>query len=248
MNKILKVMEVESMVVEDLEKMMSDKEAERMHKLGFAEYSTFLDKLQDDVVLSGLEDDDDFMSISDYLGKLKEEQAKYEPEVEYVDTDSVKENGLMVSDADNGAIMGFDELRNTSETKVKTYTNIENRKLLFNLETKVDKLLNDCENQIIKVKGVVINIYDKILKKPIIKEETGEILKDAGERAVTMNCILVDANGTSYATGSKIFTLQLMRFIEKYGLKEFSDGLEIKIIKQKMEKGEGKALRFELVL
>ena len=59
-----------------------------------------------------------------------------------------------------------------------------------------------------------------------------------------MSCILIDTNNVSYATGSKIFTIQMMRYIEMFGINE--KGFLIKIVKNKQDSGN-KALGFELV-
>ena len=59
-----------------------------------------------------------------------------------------------------------------------------------------------------------------------------------------MSCILIDKNDVSYATGSKVFTIQMMRYIEMFGIKE--DGFLIKIVKNKQSSGN-KTLGFELV-
>ena len=116
---------------------------------------------------------------------------------------------------------------------------------MFNLENNVDELLNDCEGEKIRVKEVLIKRYEKPLKEPVIDEETGKIIKD---KEITMSCVLVDDNNISYATGSKTFTIQLMRYLqmqERMGQKQ--DTFDIKIIKKKVGEKGNKALSFELV-
>lgn len=154
-----------------------------------------------------------------------------------------EEVGMVVS-TQGGNVMSFEEMRNNSNTNCQIYTNITDKKKLFNLESKVDNLLNDCEGEMIRVKGVLLKIYKKPMKEPIINEETGEIEKDT---ETTMSCVLLDDNGKSYATGSKMFAIQLMRYIQNWGMAEFEDGLEIKIVKNKMSNSNNKALGFELV-
>lgn len=144
----------------------------------------------------------------------------------------------------NGNVMSFDDLRNNSSTNCQIYTNITDKKKLFNLESHVDNLLNDCEGEKIRVKEVLIKIYKKPMKEPIFDEETGEIIKDT---ETTMSCVLIDDNNKSYATGSKMFAIQLMRYIQNWGMAEFNEGLEIKIVKNKMSNSNNKALGFELV-
>lgn len=154
-----------------------------------------------------------------------------------------EETAMTVAEENGSNIMSFDELRKNSSTQCRIYTNIDDKKKLFNLESKVDFLLNDCENEMIRVVGVLIKIYTKPLKEPVIDEETGEILKDTEH---TMSTILVDDNGKSYATGSKMFGIQLMRFIQNYGINEVDKGMEIKIVKNKTQNGN-KSLGFEWV-
>ena len=80
------------------------------------------------------------------------------------------------------------------------------------------------------------------MKEPIVDEETGEIIKD---KEITMSCIIIDDSGRSYATGSKMFTIQMMRYIDTFGISD--EGFEIKIVKVKQPKTGNKALQFELV-
>lgn len=146
---------------------------------------------------------------------------------------------------DNYEIMDFGGLNKNSNTKIKNYTNITDEKKLFNLENNVDIILNDCEGKIIRVKEVLIKRFEKPLKEPIIDETTGEILKD---KEITMSCILVDENDISYATGSKVFTIQLMRYLQLKASKGTqNEAFDIKIIKKKFGDKGNKALSFELV-
>ena len=142
-------------------------------------------------------------------------------------------------------VKGFDSLQKRTNTKCDIFTNITDNKVIFNLENHVDNLLNDFENSTIEVKNVLIKRYEKPMKEPVIDEETGEIIKD---REISMSCVLVDDNNKSYATGSKIFTLQLMRYLQmQERIGEHKDTFEIKIIKKKVGQNGNKALSFELV-
>lgn len=138
-------------------------------------------------------------------------------------------------------VQDFGALQNNTTTKAEMFTNITDQKKIFNLDSHVDNLLNDCEGELIRVKEVLIKRYKKPMKEPIIDEETGEVLKDT---ETTMACILIDDVGKSYATGSKVFTIQMMRYLQMFGVTD--EGFEIKIVKNKTEKGN-KALGFELV-
>lgn len=151
---------------------------------------------------------------------------------------------IMEVQEDNYKIMDLSGIGRNTQTKTEVFTNITDDKKLFNLENRVDNMINDCENELIRVKEVLIKRYEKPLKEPVIDEETGEILKD---KQFSMSCVIVDDNGKSYATGSKTFTIQLMRYLqmkERRGEKE--ETFDIKIIKKKTPNGN-KALSFELV-
>ena len=165
---------------------------------------------------------------------MKDNKEKLTKEVEENENVEVEETGL-------STIQGFGALGKRTETKCNIYTNITDQKKIFNLDSHVDNLLNDCEGELIRVKEVLIKRYKKPMKEPIIDEETGEILKDT---ETTMACILIDDNNKSYATGSKVFTIQMMRYLQMFGINE--EGFEIKIVKNKTEKGN-KSLGFELV-
>lgn len=153
-----------------------------------------------------------------------------------------KEMEVMEEKVETGmsVVQDFSSLSKQTNTKANIFTNITDKKKIFNLESKVDELLNDCEGELIRVKEVLIKKYEKPMKEPIIDEETGEVIKD---KEYSMCCILIDDNNKSYATGSKIFTIQMMRYLEMFGLTE--EGFEIKIVKNKVN--NNKSLGFELV-
>lgn len=154
---------------------------------------------------------------------------------EILENNEVKEEtGLQVTN--------FNSMIKKSNTKCEIFTNIEDKKKIFNLESHIDYLLNDFENSIIEVKEVLIKRYAKPMKEPIVDEETGEIIKDT---EYTMSCILIDKNNNSYATGSKIFAIQMSRYIEMFGIDE--EGFTIKIVKNKQKDSNNKSLGFELV-
>lgn len=158
----------------------------------------------------------------------------------------MEENKEMEVYQDENYMIGdFRTLGKKTNTKTNVYTNITDSKKLFNLENNADNLLNDCVDKKIRVKEVLIKRYEKPLKEPIIDEETGEVLKD---KEITMSCILVDDNNISYATGSKTFTIQLMRYLQMQSkMKEKQEYFDIKIIKKKVGNKGNKALSFELV-
>lgn len=155
-----------------------------------------------------------------------------------------KSTEIVENTQDNYSIMGFEGLGRNTSTKTEVFTNITDSKKIFNLENKVDNLLNDCENELIRVKDILIKRFEKPLKEPVINEETGEVEKD---KEITMSCVIVDDKGVSYATGSKTFIVQLMKYLQMAERRDKTvECFDIKIIKKKTSNGN-KALSFELV-
>lgn len=143
-------------------------------------------------------------------------------------------------------VSGFGALGHSAKSTRQYYTTIDlsEQKKLYNLDNAdCDFLLNDCEGQSIRVVDVLIKEFTHELAEPIVNDETGEIQ----EFEINKACILVDDAGHTYATGSKMFTNQMKRFIVMYGVETIKNGLEIKIVKKKMKDSGNKALAFELI-
>lgn len=154
----------------------------------------------------------------------------------------MENNELVVKES--AGILDFSS-QSTSNVDVETHSSIKDPKVLFNLETNVDVMLNDIVGESIKVKDVLIRKYYKPLDEPIINAETGEIEKD---RELKVSCVLIDEAGKSYATGSKTFTFDMMRFLGQYGgASMLEQGVDIKIIKKAVGEKGNKALSFELL-
>ncbi|MFR8117257.1 MAG: hypothetical protein ACLVAK_09685 [Clostridia bacterium] len=158
-----------------------------------------------------------------------------------MENEELKNENVENEEVGMAIVQDFSALQRSTNTKVEMFTNITDQKKIFNLDTHVDNLLNDCEGELIRVKEVLVKRYKKPMKEPIVDEETGEVLKDT---ETTMACILIDDNGKSYATGSKVFTIQMMRYLQMFGITD--EGFEIRIVKNKTDKGN-KSLGFELV-
>lgn len=152
------------------------------------------------------------------------------------------ENELMKVEENVKDLSSF---RRSGSVDVGTFTNIEDKKELFNLQSHVDFILNDCVGEKLRIKKVLIRTFDKPMKEPVVDEETGEVLKEI-ERSVS--CVLIDEAGKSYATGSKTFTYNLMNYLADFdGAKELeTTGVAIEIIKVPTPLGN-KALSFKLV-
>lgn len=153
---------------------------------------------------------------------------------------------LMKKEENNqGIVMSFNELKNNSTTKCQIYSTIEDEKVLFNLESKVDNLLNDCEDECLRIVDILIKIYKKPMQEPLVDEETGQVLRDT---ETSMCCILIDDLGKSYVTGSKMFTIQMIRLIQMFGINKIKqEGINIRIFKKKVGEKGNKALTFELI-
>lgn len=125
----------------------------------------------------------------------------------------------------------------------QVFTSITDAKQIFNLENSCDFKLNDCKGELIRVKDVLVKIIEKPLEEPIVNEETGDII-DMEYKKIT---ILIDDKGKSYVTASKMFTNQLLRYIQMFGIESITkDGLEIKITERAVRNSSNKALGFEL--
>ena len=153
-------------------------------------------------------------------------------------------NELIVKEEGNYQVLGFDGLGRKTTTNTEVFTNITDEKKIYNLGNNVDNMINDCEGEKIRVKESLIKRYTKPLKEPVIDETTGEIIRDV---EYSFSCVIVDTEGKSYATGSKVFTIQLMQLLQmREATGKGNEPFEIKIIKKKMNTGN-KALSFELV-
>ena len=103
--------------------------------------------------------------------------------------------------------------------------------------------MNDCVGEKIRVKKVLIKRYEKPMETPVFDETTGEIIKDT---ETSMSIMLIDDNGKTYATGSKSFGWQLIKFLRDYQ-PDMNAGLEIEIVKNKVENSNNNTLGFKLV-
>lgn len=153
-----------------------------------------------------------------------------------VKMEEVKETGLMIKD--------FSEMENVgSRSNTDVFTTITDVKLLFNLDNHCDYKLNDCKGETIRVKDVLIKVISTPLDEPEV-DENGVIVKDKEIKKV---CVLIDDEGKSYVTGSKMFTNQMIRYIGYAGIQSIQAGLEIKIIEKEVKGTNNKALGFDLV-
>lgn len=150
--------------------------------------------------------------------------------------EEVKETGLMIK--------GFGEMEaNAGRSKTNVFTTIEDSKVIFNLENTCDYKINDCKGEVIRVKDVLIKVIETPLAEPYEDEVTGNIIDKEYKKV----CILIDDEGKSYVTGSKMFTNQLMRYIGMFGINSIKEGLEIKIVEKSVRNSNNKSLGFELV-
>ncbi len=133
------------------------------------------------------------------------------------------------------------DLINTSDRVM--YTTLTDKKRIFNLGTTVDYKINDFENKELNVVDILIKTFRH--EEEDFNEETGTIDNNVSFSKV---CILIDDNGKSYVTGSKMFTNQMIDYIKMFGINDIkSNGLKIKIVKNKMKDRDTKYLAFELL-
>ena len=129
----------------------------------------------------------------------------------------------------------------TSSTKMDIYTTIDpsDIKTLYNLDNgDCDFRLNDCKGQAIRVVDLLIKNFDKY------KDEDGKELEKPINKKVT---ILIDDQGKTYVTASKMFAIQMLRFVSRFGNEAITKGLDIKIIEKEIKGSKNKGLGFELI-
>lgn len=155
-------------------------------------------------------------------------------------------NENVESEKNEMVVSSFGSLTNSSQTRKRTYTTIDvtDVKTLYNLDNKdCDFKINDCVGQSLRVVDVVVKEFERDLENPVL-DDNGEVIQDKERKMVT---ILLDEQGQSYVTASKIFTLQMKRFIETFGVQAIKNGLDIKIVNKKVPNSNNKSLGFELI-
>lgn len=209
----------------------NENQVKRLSDLGVP-VEKFIEVFNDQATLSGLEDNEEFMSIDDFIAHL-EEMAKQNENTNNTELTVQEEN--QISDFSGAEFTG-------NIAKPEILTNIKDKKQIFNLGRHVDKKLNDCVGQVITIDKILIKKYVKPLDTPVVNPQTGEILSDT---KTSMSIVIVDKDGVSYATGSKTFGYSLISAIYDFGNE--MEGLKIKIIKTLRSGAQNQSLDFELV-
>ena len=139
------------------------------------------------------------------------------------------------------------ELRKASRSNTKIFTTLDlnsDPKKIFNIENKsADFRLNDCKGQSIRVTDVYIKNISTKLEEPEL-DDNGEVVRDTEYKKI---CLLIDDQGKTYVTASKVFTNQMLRYIEMFGIESIKNGVEIKICEKTVKGSSNKALGFELL-
>ena len=68
----MKVKEILNLESEELEKMMTEEQFDKMQKLGFQYAWQLLDAMKDGVRQSGMNDDEEYTTIDDYLNYIED--------------------------------------------------------------------------------------------------------------------------------------------------------------------------------
>ena len=133
--------------------------------------------------------------------------------------------------------------KRSSDVKIFTTLDLEkDKKKIFNLESNCDFKLNDCKGQSMRIVDVMIKSIQTKLAEAKVNED-GEVQEYEFKKI----CILIDDQGKSYVTASKLFTLQMARYLEMFGIDSVKEGLEIKIIEKPIKNSNNKSLGFELL-
>ena len=110
----------------------------------------------------------------------------------------------------------------------------EEKKELFNALESADVLLNDCVNQVIKIKDVFSEKYQKIDEK-------------TGEEVTKYRTILFDEDGKTYVTTAYGIINVLERIFKIFGTPEnWEEPIAVKVIKKSI-KNNKTSLSLELV-
>ena len=160
--------------------------------------------------------------------------------MEELKEENVNESGSIV-------VSNVNELRSANASKVKVFTSLDvtDTKAIFNLENKeADFKINDCVGQSIRMVDVYIKTFERKMKEPEVDEETGEVVKDTEYKKV---CVIIDDQGKSYVTASKIFTMEMMNYLALFGINNIHEGVEIRFINKSIKNSNNKALGFELL-
>ncbi len=155
-----------------------------------------------------------------------------EGEIESNEIVSVTDKNYLINDVSN--------LNNTHGSKKYMYTTLKDKKTIFNLDSEVDYKINDFVGKEIEIADVLVKVFEREEKN--FDDETGEILNTYKYSKVT---IIIDKEGKSYVTGSKMFTNQMIDLINGFG--EDVKGTKIKIINRKIKDSDNKALGFVIV-
>ena len=151
-------------------------------------------------------------------------------------TEGKEEMGLVVNNIENLNLM--------TKSDIKTFTTIEDPKLIFNLQNECDEKLNECVGESLRIKDVLIKVIERPLEEPEVDEETGEVIRTKDFKKI---CILIDEAGKSYVTASKMFTNRMIGLIDMFGIDKIKAGVEIKITKVSVKNSSNKALSFEIL-
>lgn len=222
--KNLTIEEIDVLGIEDFE----ENQVKKIEGLGIT-VEKFIEEFNDQATLSGLEDNEEFMSIDDFIAHLEEMKLQNET------TELTVKEENQISDFSGAEFVG-------NIAKPDILTNIKDKKQIFNLGKHVDKKLNDCVGQEITIDKILIKKYVKPLDTPVVDPKTGEIIADT---KTSMSVVIVDKNGVSYATGSKTFGYSLISAIYDFGNE--MEGLKIRIIKTLRNGAQNQSLDFELV-
>lgn len=144
-------------------------------------------------------------------------------------------------------VANVNELRKANNSNVKIFTTLDlnnDPKKIFNIENNsADFRLNDCKGQSLRVVDVYIKNIERTLDEPEV-DDNGEVIRDKEYKKI---CLLIDDQGKSYVTASKIFTNQMLRYIEMFGIDSIKKGVEIKIVDKAVKGSSNKSLGFELI-
>ena len=145
------------------------------------------------------------------------------------------ENEEVKNLAEESSVMSLKNFLEYDSNTIGTFTNIESPKEIYNLSHNVDCKLNDCVGEKLRITKILLRRFKKELDEAKINETTGE----SYDVEFPLSCVIVDDNGKSYATGSKIFAYNLVDYVVRNGgiVDLNNGGIELEIVKNPLDNG-----------
>lgn len=151
-------------------------------------------------------------------------------------------NELMETTANEIQANNIENLNVSGGSIKRVFTTLTDKKQIFNLDNGCDFKINDCKGKQLTMVDVLVKIF--VREEEDIDNETGELVTRYTNKKI---CIIIDDDGKSYVTGSKMFTNKMIDFIQTFGIDEIKKGVVIEITEAEVSGTNNKSLSFKLI-